>query len=200
MIKMRIGWGRETRRLAAGPQRAALTAAGCDRVWIEGDRLPSGRRIDRAWMLADVRGGDTIVVTDARLLIPDGDGHPSRRLRAALADLQARGAEVEVLATKLHTRTRAALGDLMAAALEAYARGRTGSPGRPRETVPDDDLAWMLPIWRDLTVPTDQAACDRINAGGKARHGRAWQVLSKRQVIGRLDASGRSVLRRKRKS
>jgi hypothetical protein len=191
---MRIGWIRKLPRSSTSEQTRALEDAGCQRVWIEGARLPSGTRIDRAWMLLDVRPGDTIMVTDGRVLMVDGDASPTARLTKGLRSIEDRGASAEIIPppSDLHTRTREARDALIAHTRERIARARDGGEsGRPSKPFTPDELLWIEPLWRDLRIPTNDAARDRIRVEAVRR--------KSRQINARLGPSGRVKLKRPRK-
>lgn len=178
--------------------RARLMKEGrCDRVWLLGQRLQSGKRVTREWLKQDVRRGDVIVVTDPRMVMTDGNGSPRRRLFAGLRWCDGMGATVEVLGGKMHTRSQDARDLLIEAALDAVARASRGEGGgRPKEPFAEDELQWIEPLWRSLAIPTNDAARDMIRAEAAKRENR-WHKITTRQINARLGASGRAMLKRK---
>lgn len=201
MPVLRIGWGRDLPRLHKDTQRRALAGAGCDRVLIESDRLPSGRRVDWAWMMLNVRPGDVVVVLDGRVLLepPKGKTSPRKRLFNGIHQIEDRGATIEVISGLLHSRDARTRDRLIARVLDDVARMRTsGGAGRPRNDIEPDERAWMIPIWTSLRLPTNDAARDKIRAEAVARESSRWQRISTQQLIKKLGPSGRVALNRKR--
>ena len=99
---MRIGYGRvSTRDQNPDGQRDALTAAGCDEVFIDeaSGKLASRPQLDKALLVA-ARAGDQLVVTKLDRL-----GRSLEHLIALSTQLQARGVDLVVLDQGIDTST-----------------------------------------------------------------------------------------------
>lgn len=195
---MRIGWLKKLPRSTVGEQERKLLDAGCERTWHEGGKMPSGAPITRAIMLADVRKGDVVMVTDGRVIM-SGDGTLTTQITRGLREIEDRGASVEISPPPfgLHTRTREARDALVAHVRERIARSRAGgNAGRPPKPFAAEELSWIEPIWRDLRIPTNDAARDRVRAEAAKRGTKRWQRITTRQINARLGPSGRAQLKR----
>ena len=96
---MRIGYARISEEDQSLPvQRHALQAAGCGQVYEERARGQTSRRPQRAACLLALRASDTLVVW--RL---DRLGRSLSDLIRVVAELQARGIQLEALSEHLHT-------------------------------------------------------------------------------------------------
>lgn len=200
MTSFRIGWARRLPRSTTDEQTRLLRDAGCDRVWIEGGKRPSGQRIDRAWLLMDVRPGDVVMVTDGRVLMAPGEGTATGLLTRGLRSIEDRGASAEIIPppSGMHTRSREARDALIAHVRESIARSRAGGDaGRPSKPFSEAELQVIEPIWRDLRLPTNDAARDKVRAEAKRLGWTRWQKLTTRQINARLGPSGRHALKRK---
>lgn len=200
MTSFRIGWARKLPGSKAEDQERRLLDAGCDRVWIEGGKLTSGRTINRDWLLMDVRPGDVVMVTDGRLLMAPGTASATMLLTRGLRAIEDRGASAEVLPPPpgLHTRSREARDNLIAHVRERIARARAGGgAGRPSKPFTADELAVIEPIWNDLRIPTNDAARDKVRSEAAKREWKRWRKITTRQINARLGPSGRSALKRK---
>lgn len=99
---MRIGYGRvSTRDQNSGAQRDALTAAGCDQVFIDkaSGKLAQRPGLDKA-LLAANRAGDQLVVTKLDRL-----GRSLEHLISLSRELQDRGVDLVVLDQGIDTST-----------------------------------------------------------------------------------------------
>lgn len=196
MAQMRIGWAVPLARHEATTQRRALLDAGVDRVLVLGEKLQSGRVVDWDRLMRTVREGDTVIVADGRALMlgKPGSATPRKRLFAGLQTIEKAGAWVETLTGKSNRTSRAR--DCLVIAILDHDAKTSGKPGRPRVQPTPDELAWMMPIWTSLRVPTNEAARDMIRAEAAKRGGR-WQKVSVQQLINKLGGSGRDRIKRR---
>ena len=166
----------------------------CNRVWLLGEKLASGKRVTVEWLRRDVRAGDTIVVTDARMFMEREGDTPRRRLFAGLKWLASRCAHGEVVGTDLHTRNTDARDALIERALDDVARASRGEGGgRPRKPFTAEELQWIEPIWFDRRIQTNELACFAVQMSAKER-GNRWHSITVKQIYDRLSASGRRPL------
>jgi hypothetical protein len=138
------------------------------------------------------------MVVDGRVIMhPPRDGvTPRRRLFAGLHDLEKRGATIETLSGH-HTRVPKARDDFIEATLDHDAT-TSGKTGRPPNQPTADEIAWMLPIWTSLRVPTNHAACDMIRAEAEKRGATRWRTVSVQQLTHKLGGSGRDRIKRRK--
>ncbi len=167
---MRVGYGRvSTRDQNPDGQHDALTAAGCDELYIDkaSGKLTSRPELDKALMVA-TRAGDQLVVTKLDRL-----GRSLEHLIALAAQLQDRGVDLVVLDQGIDTSTavgrmffqilgaiaefeHALMSERTRDGLEAArARGRTGGQ-KPKLTPRQAKIA--------------QAMYDELRPDGKRAH------------------------------
>jgi DNA invertase Pin-like site-specific DNA recombinase len=167
---MRVGYGRvSTRDQNPDGQRDALTAAGCDKFYIDkaSGKLASRPELDKALMVA-ARAGDQLVVTKLDRL-----GRSLEHLIALAGQLQDRGVDLVVLDQGIDTSTavgrmffqilgaiaefeHALMSERTRDGLEAArARGRTGGQ-KPKLTSRQAKIA--------------QAMYDELGPDGKRAH------------------------------
>ena len=202
MSTFRIGIIRPLPRRTIKEDRARLDASGCDRILVEGEKLPSGRRMTWDWMMRNIRAGDVVVVVTGRVLLQPQKGTetdtPRRRYFRGLNAIEAIGATVETADGKMHTRDKKARDELTIAVLDEVAKARAGGDaGRPKNHPEPDEIAWMFPLWTSLRIPTNEAARDKIRAEAEKRDNRRWRNVSESQLSHTLGHSGRVALKRK---
>lgn len=202
MSTFRIGIIRPLPRHSVKEQRARLDASGCDKIVVEGEKLPSGRHVTWDWMLRHIRAGDAAVVVTGRVLLQPQKGTetdtPRRRFFRGLNAIEAIGATVETADGKMHTRDKKSRDEFTIAVLDEVAKARAGGDaGRPKNQPEPEEISWMLPIWTSLRIPTNQAARDKIRAEAERRDNRRWRDVSVSQLSHKLGPSGRVALKRK---
>jgi len=200
MSTFRIGIIRPLPRRTIKEDRARLAASACDKIVVEGEKMPSGRHVTWEWMLRHIRAGDVVVVVTGRVLLQPQKGNetPRRRYFRGLNAIEDIGATVETADGKMHTRDKKSRDEFTIAVLDEVAKARKGGDaGRPKNHPEPDEISWMLPLWTSLRIPTNEAARDKIRAEAEKRDNRRWRNVSVSQLSHKLGPSGRVALKRK---
>jgi len=198
-----IGWIRKLPKLSTTEQQRRLTAAGADRLVIDGRRDRDRPRETWRTLLKMLRPGDVVLICNGRALIDPSSKAPARRqVFAALAAIEEAGGTLHDLQTGCDTAKRAERDEFLAGTLDAIARARDGGDaGRPPWTLTAEQRAWSAPIWYSMKVATNKEAETLIRAEAAKRGDRDMMSISA-WALGRshrLGPSGRAKLKRKKR-
>lgn len=202
-----IGWVRALPRLAESTQMSALTAHGVspDNIVVDGRRLKGRSAENWAWLHRKVRSGDTLAVADLRTLLgcPAAKGDTlGRGLLKCLRDIEATGVRVIEVSSGLRLWIKGERDEAVLAARDRMARGASGgNAGRSKRSFSPVQREIVERHWRSFQYDTDAEAIAAIRAEAIKLGVHGLDNLKYPQIVIRhFEASGRSALRRKRKT
>lgn len=203
-VQIIIGFICDLPRLTVAEQRKRMTAAGAERVVIDGRKDRDRPRESWQTLLKMIRPGDTVAICHGRALVDrKGDGTPRAKFFARLGEIEDRGAAVWDLHTDLRSDDRKQRDQLAVATLDAVAKAARGADGgRPMWIPTPEQRAWAYPLWIEPKIRTNAEAIRAIRSEAKKRGDNRMMrvtasVLNKPHRFGPSGRAARKVQRAK---